>query len=125
MPMAKKSAIDREYGPMVSKQFHPQDKVRVLENLYDPHSSLLSVTAGSLGSIISFDEYCDYIKREFEGKDTPAERAKHFSMVSGDIQEDRAFIVKIESFAPSSDTTSPSCLEDVLIIRTQYLEKLG
>ncbi len=108
---------------MISKHFHQNDRVRVLEDLFDPQSTFLSVTAGSLGRIISFQDYCEYIKNAYDGKDTPEERGKHFSMVSRDLQEDRAFIVEVETFGPVSDAAGPSCLEDIVIVPAQYLEQ--
>ena len=114
---------------MISKHLHPNDKVRVLEDLYDFHSSLLSVTANSLGRIISFEEYCDYIQSKFGGKDTPAERTKQFLEAAKATQDGNAFIVKVESYAPFSDTSSryifnARILEEVVLIGPQYLEKL-
>lgn len=109
---------------MVSKYLRQNDRVRVLEDLFDPESTFLAVTAGSLGRIISFQDYCGYIKKVFDGKDTPEEREKHFSKVSRDLQEERAFIVEVESFAPVRDTSGPIFLEDIVIVPAQYLEQL-
>ena len=114
---------------MVSNPLQPNDRVRVLVDLYDFLSSILTVTAGSLGRIISFAEYCDYIKRRFEGKDTEAGRAEHFSKVAKTIQDNKAFIVMIEEFAALSEAeiqagSTPRLLEDVLVILPEYLEKV-
>jgi hypothetical protein len=102
----------------------PGDKVRVLADLFDPQSTLLTVTAGSVGSIISFHEYREYIENTFGGKDTLADRERHFSQVAKDLQEDRAFLVKVESFAPAPDTVGPGLLEDTVVVPAQYLEEL-
>jgi hypothetical protein len=110
---------------MVSKHLRPNDQVRVLEDLFEPQSTFLSVTAGSLGRIISFQDYCEYIKNTFDGKDTLEEREKHFSKVAKSIQDESAYIVKIEDFGPASDSAGPSCLEDIVAtIPTEYLEKI-
>lgn len=112
-----------EYKAM-SNPLHRNDKVRVLENLFDPLTTFLSVPANSIGRILTFEDYCDYIKTTFDGKDTPEQRSKHFSQVANDIQGDRAFPVRVEYFAPAPDTVGPVCLEDVMIIGAQYLEKI-
>ena len=109
---------------MVSKHLHQNDTVRVLENLFDPLSLHLSVTADSIGRIISFEEYCDYIKRKFDGKDTLADRQKHFSRVAKDLQDDKAFLVRIERFAPVSHSADLCILEDITVIGDEYLEKV-
>jgi hypothetical protein len=109
---------------MISKHLHRDDKVRVLKDLFDSQTTFLSVTAGSLGTIISFQDYYEYIKNSFDGKDTLEDREKHFSKVCKDLQKGRAFIVKVESFAPVSDTGGPSFLEEIVIIESQYLEEL-
>lgn len=107
------------------KHLDRNDEVRVLTDLYDPQTTFLSVTADSIGRIMSFEEYCAYIESEFEGKDTPASRSKYFSQLAREIQDDKAYIVRIEKFAPVSDSAGPSSLEDIVAtIPAEYLEKV-
>ena len=107
------------------KYLDRNDKVRVLTDLYDPQNTFLSVTADSIGRIMSFEEYCAYIERTFDGKDTPAIRSRYISQIAKAIQDDGSYIVRIENFAPVSDSAGPSLLEDIVAtIPAQYLEKV-
>ena len=83
----------------------PGDHVRVIQDAYDQEDIWVgvSVAAQSTGRIMSFEEYCDFIRRLNHGeKSGPI--AKHFSIVAQGIQSGEYLPVRIEKFAPLSDT---------------------
>ena len=79
----------------------PGDKVRVIQDVYDPVdvATIIVVSINSVGTIMSFEEYCVYIK-----KITHAKRydniAIHCSTVEQGIQRGEFLPVRIDEMAP-------------------------
>ncbi len=71
----------------------PTNRVRVTQTLYDSMTSRVITTRGTIGRVISFEEYCDYRHWDKDGSGFP-EQAKE------DFNNGSMCPIKIEWFAP-------------------------
>ena len=87
-------------GPLL-----PGDKVRIITDLYVNDDTRLdvSVTANSIGSIMSFEEVYDHIRTLYHER-TPEITEGEYSVVAQGIQSGDYLSVRIEQFAPLSET---------------------
>lgn len=79
----------------------PGDKVRVIQDIYDAVdvATILTVSINSVGTIMSFEEYCGYIKKITHVK-RYEEIAIHCSAVEQGIQRGEFLPVRIDEMAP-------------------------
>ncbi len=91
---------------MESEYLHPGDKVRIIEDSYENEDIWvnITVTVDSVGKIISFEEYCDSIRKRHSVKKPETFYAEHFSIAEQRIKNGKCYPVRIEKYAPVSDT---------------------
>ncbi|HEY9708953.1 MAG TPA: hypothetical protein V6D48_12200 [Oculatellaceae cyanobacterium] len=120
-------------GPLL-----PGDKVRIITDLYVNDDTRLdvSVTANSIGSIMSFEEVYDHIRTLYHER-TPEIIEGEFSVVAQGIQSGDYLSVRIEQFAPLSETVRDYwamqghsgevryLAERIVLMHSEVLEKIS
>ena len=123
---------------MGSEPLLPGDKVRIIQDAYVNDDTRLdvSVTANSIGSIMSFEEVYDHIRTLYHERTSEIIEGE-FSMVAQGIQSGEYLSVRIEQFAPLSDTVRDYwakqgysgevryLAEHVVLIHSSFLEKIS
>lgn len=84
----------------------PGDKVRVIQDVYEPVdvATIIVVTVNSVGTILSFEEYCGYMKKITHAKRSE-DIALHCSAVEQGIQRGEFLPVRIVEMAPFQEPT--------------------
>ncbi len=94
-------------------KFSPTNRVRVTQTIYDSMTLAVIATRGTIGRVISFEEYCDYRHWDKDGRGFP-EQAKE------DFNDGSMCPIKIEWFAPLEPADDPRNYDPGVVILDYY-----
>ncbi len=96
---------------MKTKNLRPGDRVRITQDdemRIDDIAFVVTATKGSIGIVISQEEYTDFIRRRHWDSDC----TDHLAQVKSETEAGRCYPIRIEKFMPyQHDDTPPTYVE--------------
>ena len=114
----------------------PGDKVRITKTAFELSVDVVDIveaTKGSIATVLSYSEYCDYVL-ELQGAEAYTEgktqhRERHLSFVKEYMDLERIYPIRIEKFMPYDGDDDPrisvACRDGyITIMGVEFLEKM-
>ncbi len=110
-----------------TKNLCPGDKVHIPKDIMfyiDDVAYVIAATKGSIGIVLSYEEYSDFIHKTNQGDCTA-----HLAWVKSQIEAESMHPIRIEKFVPYEyDETPPLFVEChvgyITFLNTEWLEKI-